>query len=49
MVRLGLGDDAVHGGQPQAGAGAVALGGEERLEGVVDDLGGHAGAGVADP
>ena len=34
----GLGDDAVHGGQPQAGALALRLGREERLEDVGRDL-----------
>ncbi len=41
--------DAVDGGQAEAGSGALGLGGEERLEGVLGDLGGHAAAGVADP
>jgi len=47
-VAAELGDDAVHGGQAQAGAFALGLGGEERLERPVDDVLGHPGAGVAD-
>ena len=43
-----LSDNAVHGGQPQPGAFADFLGGEERLEDVLDDRLVHAAAGVAD-
>ena len=41
-------DDAVDGGQAEAGALADILGGEERLEDLGHDLGRHAGAGVLD-
>ena len=44
----GLGDDAVDRGQPEAGAVALGLGGEEGLEGAVDGGLVHAGAGVGD-
>ena len=44
----GLLDDAVDRGEAEAGALADFLGGEERLEDLVDDVGGNAGAGVAD-
>ena len=43
-----LGDDAIGGGQAQAGALAVGFGGEERLEDAADDVPGYPGAGVAD-
>jgi hypothetical protein len=45
----GLGDDPVDGGQAQAGSCSFPFGREERLEGMLDDLGGHAGTAVADP
>jgi hypothetical protein len=45
-VAAGLLDYAVDGGKAQAGALVWAFGGEERLESVLGDLGGHAGAGV---
>ncbi len=35
---VGLRDDPVHGGQPEAGSLALRLGGEERLEDPLDDL-----------
>jgi len=41
-------DDAVDGGEPEAGTLAVRRCREERLEGMLDDLGIHAGARVAD-
>jgi hypothetical protein len=44
----GLGDDAVDRGQPEAGAMALGLGGEEGLEGAVDGGLVHARAGVGD-
>ena len=44
----GLLDDAIDGRQPKAGALADFLGGEERLEDLVDDVGGNPGAGVGD-
>src|SRR6185437_13890132 len=47
-VAAGLLDEAVHLAQPKAGALPELLGGEERLEGAIDYLAGHAGAGVAD-
>ena len=46
---VGLGDDPVDGGQPQPSPGALRLGGEERLEHVLGDVGGHSGAAIADP
>ena len=39
-VAAGLLDEAVDHAEPEAGALALGLGGEERLEDVVDDLGG---------
>jgi hypothetical protein len=42
----GLLDDAVDGGQPQAGALAHRLGGEEGIENLAEDFLGDAGAGV---
>ena len=47
-VPAGLGDDPVDDGQAEPGS-AVLLSGEERLEYVLGNLGGHSGAGVADP
>ncbi len=44
----GLFDEAVHLAQPEAGALARLFGREERLEGALDHLLGHAGAGVGD-
>ena len=41
-------DEAVDHAQPEAGALAGRLGGEERLERALDHLRAHAGAGVAD-
>ena len=43
-----LRDDAVHGGQPQAGAAAGLLRGEERLEEALLRGGVHAGTGIGD-
>jgi hypothetical protein len=40
-------DDAEHGGQPESGALAGGLGGEERLEDALAIGGGYAAAGVA--
>src|SRR5450755_2335792 len=48
-VAAGSGDDAVERGEAEAGALALRLGGEERLEHPGDYVGGHAGAGVGDP
>ena len=47
-VAAALADDAVAGGQAEAGALAEALGGEERLEQMRLDVLGHAHAVVAD-
>ena len=47
-VSAALLGDAVHRGQPEPGALAHLLGGEEGLEDVRLDLGGHAVAGIAD-
>ena len=44
----GLFDDAVDRRKAEAGAFADFLGGEERLEDLLDDVGRNAGAGIAD-
>ena len=41
-------DDAEHHGEPQAGAGSGALGGEERIEDAIEHRRGHPRARVAD-
>ena len=43
-----LGDDAVDGGQPEAGALALRFGREEWFEDVSGDVRAHAGSGIAD-
>lgn len=47
-VAAALADDAVAGGEAQAGALAGALGGEEGFEESFEDFGGHSDAGVGD-
>ena len=46
-VPAGLAHEAVDLAQPEPGAGPALLGGEERVERLIDHLGGHASAGVA--
>jgi hypothetical protein len=48
-VAFCLGEDPVDGGQAEPGSGALILGGEERLEYMLNYVRGHSGAGVADP
>ena len=43
-----LADEAIHHAEAEAGALAVAFGGEERIEGLGGDLRRHAGAGIVD-
>ena len=47
-VPLVLAHDAEHDGQAEAGADPIRLGGEERLEDPLDDVGRHAAAGIGD-
>src|SRR6476620_3950165 len=46
-VPAGLAHEAVDLAQPEPGAGPALLGGEERVERLIDHLGGHASTGVA--